>query len=293
MKKILAFLFFIPLLVFAQELDAKVTVNYDKLPTTNKDILASFGQSIEDYLNNNRYSGEDWKYDKIRCTFNVFFMSASDETHYSAQVNVTSVRPVEKTTNPSLMFNILDNSWEFQYERGQSMFFTPDVDPLTDFLDFYAYVIIGLNEDSFTQMGGTKYFTEALNVALLAGNSAGSKGWERNSNSYSRRGLVEDLLNERYRVFREDYFDYHYNGLDLLTVKKKEAQNTIVKLIDNIEVMRKKYNVYGVLMKAFFDAKHGEIVNVLADLNEKQVFHKLRRIDPPHQTKYDEVIKRE
>lgn len=293
MKKLLAAFLLITTLISAQELDAKVTVNFEKLPAVNKDLLVNFAQNIQDYLNNTHYTGDDWKYDKIKCTFNVFFMSASDETHYSAQVNVTSVRPVERSANPSLMFNVLDNSWDFVYERGQSMFFTQDYDPLTDFLDFYAFVIIGLNEDSFGELGGTRYFNEALNIALLGGNDSRSKGWEKNSNSYSRRGLVEDLLNERYRVFREDYFDYHYNGLDLITVKKKEAQQNIIKLIDNLDAMRKKYNVYGVLMKAFFDAKHGEIVNMLADLNEKQVFHQLKRIDPPHQVKYDEVIKRE
>jgi len=293
MKKILAFLFFIPIILSAQELDARVTANFDKLPVVNKGQLGGFAQSIEDYLNNNRYSGEDWKWDKIKCTFNVFFMSAPDETHYTAQVNVTSIRPVERSTSPSLMFNILDNSWEFQFERDQSMFFTPDVDPLTDFLDFYAYVIIGLNEDSFSKLGGTKYYTEALNLALLNGNNSSAKGWDKNSKSYSRRGLVEDLLNERYRVFREDYFDYHYNGLDLFSTDKKKAQKNIIKLVDNLEVLRSKYNVYGVLMKAFFDAKHGEIVSMLSDITEKQVFHKLRKIDPPHQVKYDEVINRE
>lgn len=293
MKKLLSLFFLLPVLLCAQELDAKVTVNFDKLPVVNKDVLANFGQAIEDYINSNRYTGEDWRYDKIRCTFNVFFMNATDETHYSAQVSVSSVRPVERTSNPSLMLNVLDNGWEFQYERGQSINFTPDFDPLTDFLDYYAYIIIGLNEDSFVELGGTRYFSRALDIVLLGANSSNSKGWERNSNSYSRRGLVDDLLNERYRGFREDFFQYHYNGLDLLTYKKKQAQDNMVKLIETLNQMKTKLNVYGVLMKVFFDAKNGEITNVLGDMPDKSIFHMLRKLDPPHQTKYDEVLRKE
>ncbi|MCX6149359.1 MAG: DUF4835 family protein [Ignavibacteriales bacterium] len=290
MKKfILAFLF-LPGFLISQELDATVTTNVEKLSIGSKDRIINFSEDIQNYLNNTRFSGDAWNFDKIKCSFNIFFSGSSDETHYSAQINITSLRPVEKSGSPTIMLNVIDNTWEFQYQSGQSMYFSPDYDPLTDFLDYYAFLIIGLNEDSFTELGGSQYFTQAYNQAVFDASYSSSAGWETKGNSYNRRGLIEDLVSEKYRPFREDCFNYHYNGLDIFTTKKEEAVQNIVKLIKNLETLKAKVDIGGVLIKTFFDAKSSEIVNYLKDYPDKMIFKSLKKIDPPHTQKYDEAM---
>lgn len=282
------FLLLLPSFILAQELNAKVSINTEKLPNRNRELLSNFAQVVEDYLNNTRYTGNVWEGEKIRCSFTIFFESAPDETHYSAQVSVTSQRPVYKSPSSTPMLKVMDNSWDFVYERGQSMYFSrSDFSPLTSFLDFYAYLIIGLDYDSFNMLGGSDYYDQAFNITLLGANSQFSNGWIKGSGIYSRRGIIEDLVNEKYRQFREDFFDYHYNGLDL---GKKQTQDAMVKMIKNLETMRTKLDVKGVLLRSFFDAKVTEIVSNLRDYPDKSVFAMLKRIDPPHIARYDEAM---
>lgn len=297
MKYLLALLLLLPVCLYSQELDVQVKVNTEKLPTTNKDLLSNFGQEIQDYLNNTRFTGDNWEGDRIKCSLNVFFDNATDETHYSAQVSITSLRPIYKSNRASLMINVLDNQWNFVYERGQSMYYNQSVfDPLTSFLNFYAYIIIGLDADSYNMLGGSQLFTQAYNITLLGANSTQPAGWEKSTTPYNRRGLIEDLINEKYRTFREDYFNYHYNGLDIFALgpqDKQKAQDNIAKLIKDLDVLRTKQDIRGILMKVFFDTKSGEIVNYMSDYPDKTIFATLKKIDPAHISKYDEALERQ
>lgn len=297
MKYLLVALLLMPVCLFSQELDAIVKVNYEKLPTTNKDLLTNFAQDVQDYLNHNRFTGDTWDGDRIKCSFNIFFDNASDETHYSAQVSITSLRPIYKSSKSSLMLNVLDNAWSFTYQRGQSMYLNQSVfDPLTSFLDFYAYLIIGLDNDSFNMLGGSPFFSQAYNVTLLGANSNVPQGWEKSTSPYNRRGLIEDLINEKYRTFREDFFQYHYNGLDIFSQgpqEKQKAQENIAKLIKDLDILRTKQDIRGILMKVFFDTKYAEIINYMSDYPDKTIFATLKKIDPAHISKYDEALQRQ
>lgn len=291
MKYLLCFLLLFPVLLFSQELDATVSINTEKLTTQNRDLLIGFENALEEYLNNTRFTGNAWQGGRIRCAFNIFFVSGDDQNHYAAQINVTSLRPIHKTKTSSLMLNVMDTNWEFIYERGQSFYFnTMDFNSLTSFLDFYAFLIIGLDNDSYEQLSGTSAYSQALNIAVLGSSSTFTKGWERNSNSYNRRVLADDLLSEKFRQFRENFFDYHYNGLDLMSTDRQTGISNVVKLINNLEVAYVKRDLRGVLMKVFFDTKSTEIVNVLKGYQDKNIFAVLKKIDPGHISKYDEAM---
>lgn len=285
-------MFFILLLysvTLAQELNCKVTVNYESIPVVNRELLADFAQTIEDYLNKTRFS-EKWEGDKIECAFNIFFIGASSDVNYSAQAVITSQRPVYNSEKNSLMLSINDGQWSFIYEKNQTLYATQSVfDPLTSFLDYYAYIIIGSDMDSYDELAGNPFFTKAFDIVNLGANSGFRTGWEKSSSSYSRRGLVEDLLNEKYRPFREAYFHYHYNGLDIMADKRSHAIKNIIKLVDILEVLRSKVDINSVLLKTFFDSKSGEIIENLKTYPDKSIFKKLRKIDPSHALKYDDA----
>lgn len=287
-----ALVFFI--LIFAsslqsQELNCRVIVNFESIPVNNRELLTNFAQSIEDYLNKTRFT-DKWDGDKIDCTFNIFFTGASSDVNYNAQAVITSQRPIYNSDKNSLMLSINDGQWSFVYEKNQTLYSNQSVfDPLTSFLDFYAYVIIGFDLDSYDELSGNVFFTKAFDIVNLGANSGARLGWEKSSSSYSRRGLVEDLLNEKYRPFREAFFNYHYNGLDLLKDKKTLALKNIVKLVDVLEVLRTKVDINSVLIKVFFDAKSGEIIENLKTYSDKSIFKKLKKVDPSRALKYEEA----
>ena len=293
MKKLLAVLLLLPSFLFGQELNATVMVNMDQLEQAARDRLVNFQQQIQDYLNNTKFTGAPWQGDKISCSFNIFFTSANEDVKYSAQLVVTSQRPIEGTQKNSLMLNILDNSWSFKYEKNQAMYFNQNnFDPLASLLDYYAYIIIGFDGDSYYNLGGSDYFSKAFDLTLLGTQSAYSDGWAAKSTPFNRRVLLDNLLSAKYQQFRQDYFDYHYNGIDLFYNKdsRATAMMNIVKLIKDLAKVRDQLDPRSVLLKVFFDAKAGEIVDYLKDYPDKSIFAVLKKIDPPHTSKYEEAL---
>jgi hypothetical protein len=298
MKKILFLLvvsFFINFSLKAQELDAEVVINYEQLPTGGKERLDNFKYQVQDYLNNNKFTGQAWDGDKIKCNFNIFFTGWGSETSYTAQLVVSSQRPIEGSSRSSLMLSLLDNKWSFTYEKNQAMYFNQtDFDPLVSFLDYYAYIIIGFDMDSYYKLGGSDYFSKALEIAVRGGSSKFSDGWQSESTSYNRRGLVDNLLNAKYQQLRMDVFDYHYNGIDLINDPQNQqtAYNNIVKLVNNLFKAKDQLDARSVYLKVFFDAKAGEMAEYLKNYPGKEnVVSMLKKIDPAHTTKYEEALK--
>ncbi len=290
MKVIIFFIFLFPVLNFAQELSAKVTVNFEQLQNDQKDRLKNFGQEVEEYLNNTQFTEDTWEWDKINCKLSIFFTSGGD-THYSAQVVIISQRGIEGSDSKSLMLNVLDPSWNFTYEEGQAMSFRQsDFDPFLSFIDFYAYIIIGLDNNSYEMEGGSGMFSKALELVLRGSTSPNSKGWDYKATAYNKRGLVQESLNANYKQFWDDYYNYHYNGIDIYYRDKVTAQANIVKLINDLASRLNRLDPRSVLLRVFFNAKAGEIVNYLKDYKDKSIFSTLIKIDNSHIQKYQDAL---
>jgi hypothetical protein len=292
-RNIIFFLFLISSVTIAQELNCKVIVNYESLPVVNRELLTDFAPVIEDYMNRTRFTNEEWQGPKIPCTINIFFTSASSEVNYTAQVVVVSQRPIYNTGNFSPILTVNDNTWSFKYERGQSLYTQSTFDPITSFLDYYANIIIGLDWDTYEPLGGTPFFSRAFDIVNLGNTSAFAAGWQQTSSTtYSRWSLVADLLNDRYRGFREAFYNYHYNGVDIFHDDRELALENIAGLVNTLEQMRTKVDLNSVLIRTFFDSKNGELADYLVNFQDPEIFQTLKRIDPRHASRYDEALSR-
>jgi hypothetical protein len=275
---------------FAQELNCKVTVNMEKLQSSAKDPLIVFQKTVEDYLDKTKFTTDIWEGGKIECSMNILFQTG-DNPNYTAQVVVSSQRPLYHSTKNSLMINVNDGSWRFTYQKDQPLNSNQSIyDPITSFLDYYAYVIIGLDADSYDKLGGTRYFAKALDLVNLGATSAFSDGWQNSSASFSRRGLVEDLMSEKYRSFREAFYEYHYNGLDVFNWNQNIAIKNMSKLVFAIDNIRAKSDINTVLMKVFFDSKNGEMAESFKVYPNRDIYKTLKKIDPAHSKKYDDAL---
>ena len=291
MKKILSIVFILYTALAAQELQATVTLNYQNLPVANKESLVNLENEIETYLNTTRFTGSDWKYNyKIKCDFNISIISASDEVNYSAQAVIVSQRQIYKSSNISPMLRIFDNNWMFTYEKNQPLYFNPlTFNSIASFLDYYAYVIIGMEQDSWEKFAGSVYFNKAFDIVNLGSGTRFSKGWESTSGNYNRKDLMENLLSEKFRTVREAFSDYHY-GIDQAQKNRAAGQKKIVGFIKTLKSLESKLDVRSILIKTIFDAKNGEIVDYLRDYPDKEIFKILKSIDPPHASKYEELL---
>jgi hypothetical protein len=295
MKKLLVGLvlvMFLPEFVISQELDATVTVNAEQLESASRDRLNNFKTQVESYLNNTKFTAQAWDGDRIKCSFNIFFLTSIDESNYTAQLVVTSQRNIYKAQRSSLMLNIMDNAWQLNFQKNQAMYFKQvDFDPLLSFLDYYAYIIIGFDMDSYYALGGNDYFQKALDITSKGANSSANKGWGYESTVFNRRALLDNIFSSNYLQFRQDFFNYHYNGLDIYNSPEKQtAIDNMVKLIKDLEVKKDVIDSRSVLLKVFFDAKAAEIVDYLKGNTDKTIFTSLKKVDPPHSSKYNEGL---
>jgi hypothetical protein len=271
----------------AQELRCDVTVNTEALPSAVRDLLRDFESDVERYLNGTRYTDEEMLGDRITCTFDIFFRTSPSENRYTAQVFIGSQRTVyannEPTQRTTPVLRIMDEKWEFIYAPGQRMRYDEfSADPLTDFLDFYAYLIIGMDLESYEPASGDPSFRKALNICNGASAlSVGAGEYQFVAGAFSRFGMAEELTNARYAPIREAINVYHMEGLDELATKEFDALATI-------DRVRQVQNPTSVLVKQFFNAKNREIADAFQRYPDPSVYDRLGEYDPEHLTVYRE-----
>lgn len=287
---LLTFTVFFPNYTPAQEFDCEITVNYESIPTSHRDYLVEFADVVKKYINNHRWTEDEFGDERIRCTLHIFFLSVTGDNRYSAQVFIGSQRPIYGTERSTGVVRIFDDKWDFAYTKNQPLYHNLfQFDPLATFLDFYAYVILGYDYDSYESMKGTPFFQKALDIVRLGQSSGGSRGWERTASSvYSRAGLVDELLSAKFPMFREALYRYHSEGLDLSKSDPVEAQVNIAGVIEDLVKFKKQLNERSLALKIFFDTKYQEIAEALIGYPDKKLFDRLGEIDPTHQSTYEE-----
>lgn len=274
---------------FAQEIAAKVTVNFESLQTEFREKLVNFSSQIEDYINKNKWTDIKWEGPRIPVSIQIYFRSGNLSNRYTAQVVISSQRPIYQSEKSTLMLKLIDPNWEFIYEKNQVFLFNPDLfEPLTGFINYYIYMILGIDSDSYEEFGGTKFFNRALSIAYQGASSNFSSGWTQGEGSFNRLDFVLDYLNEKYQNFRKSFYEYHYNGLDLASEKPDLPIKSLLSFIKVIEDLRSKVFSRSMLLKVFFDTKYLEFCELLKDYPDKSVYDRLKKIDPAHISTYDE-----
>lgn len=293
MVRIMFLLLLVATTVSAQ-FDCDIIVNYDNVSQV-RDRLVTFEQDLENYINSNTWSSADMGGEKIKCTFTIFFVGATGDNSYQAQAFIGSSRSVYAGSAPSdrksPVVRLFDDKWEFTYVKGQTLQRNDSqFDPLTDFLDFYLYLILGFDFDSFEKQGGTQYFQRAYTLLNQAPSS--SKGWDRGSaTAYSKFSLIEEINNPKYQPFREGFYQYHYRGLDLLATKPEAAFRNMASLIEKIAELKKTSNPKSILFRTFFEAKYEELAEVFKRYPDTSLLQLLTAVDPAHLNAYDQAMR--
>lgn len=291
--------------IISQELDPTVDVTLDKVNSDARDRLVNFKNEVTDYLAKTKFTNEDIINDirskpyKIKCNFSVFFTNAVGFDYYEAQVVITSQRFIyhslvnygsEKTIP---LLRIKDESWQFSYIKGQGMIHDElRFNNLTSFLDYYAYLIIAYDDDSWELKLGTKRFQKAQDVVNLAVANQQTTGWADNTlTKASRNTYLSDILNSKYDNFRKAIWIYHFCGIDSIYWSKRQALDRIAQALELIGQVRKT-EIRSFTIKSFFESKYLEIAQTMVDYYDKTIFKRLGEIDPDHVSTYDEYSRK-
>jgi hypothetical protein len=247
----------------SQELNCTVTVNSQKLSNANQQVFKTLETSLTEFVNKTSWTNQAFKQnEKINCSMYIT-LSSNNSDQFTGTIQVQSSRLIFNSTYASPIFNFNDKDFNFRYNEFETLIFNPaEFDSnLVSVVSFYAYVILGMDADSFVPMSGDSYFATAQNIANVAQQS-GNKGWNQSDGNQSRYYLINDLVSPTYGEIRQSSFMYH-SGLDLMSNDLKAAKEKIKLSLLNVGKLNAvKPNAF--LTRVFFDAKSDEIASIFS-----------------------------
>ena len=282
----------------AQELYCNVQVSAQKIQGSNREIFQSMQRDIYEFMNGMVWTDNLFSFsERIDCNIliNLDDQLSADEFNGTLQVQLS--RPAYNTTYESTVLNFMDNNFRFKYVEFEPLEFNPNAytTNLVSVLAYYAYLIIGMDYDTFSPLGGTPYFQIAEKIVNNA-QGAPEAGWKpydgsRNRNRY---WLVKNILNEEYSGVREFVYQYHILGLDKLESDAPQARTNIYESLKLLqEVYRQRPDPYMYYMSIILEAKVNELVNIFTPgfPDEKnRVVQILVEIDPANEKKYQQIL---
>ncbi|QHS54406.1 DUF4835 family protein [Mucilaginibacter sp. 14171R-50] len=286
----IAVLFFTCCAVQAQDLNARVKVVAPKIQVTNKRVLQTLETAMKDFLNGRKWSADDIApQERIDCNFVLNITAWDGSSNFTGELQVQSSRPVFNTAYSTTLLNINDKDFDFTYTEGQTIDYSDQnfQSNLSSVMAFYAYIIVGMDYDSFSKYGGTPYFLNAQTVAINA-QTTSFKGWKAFDSNLNRYWLAENLNNKLYNNLREFIYNYHRNGLDMMANDAAKSRRYISSILPVLsQVDRKRLGSYFPL--AFFTAKNAELVSIFSNASPQdrmQAMNTLSLADPANGGKY-------
>ena len=279
---------------FAQELRCRVNIQYNEIANADKDMYNTLRSSIEDFMNSQVWTTQTFEeQEKIEVKLSLR-ITAQSSKNFTGTLQVQSSRPVYNSTYTTTLFNHVDDKISFQYEENEPLEFSENafVSNLSSTLAYYAYLVIGLDFDSFSPNGGMEYFQKAQNV-VTAAQANDEAGWSSSSrDDKTRYWLVENLLNSTYSSFHTAMYKYHRLGLDVMYDKPEEGRKEVYNGVAELEkVFKQKPSSY--LLTAFFYAKKDEIIQMYSEGNpdeKNRMVTLAKKLNPSNINDYEKIL---
>ncbi len=275
-----------------QELNCSVEVNSDKISGTDKSVFTTLQTAITEYMNNTQWGNAQFlANERIECKL-FFTISSYDGTTMSGDLQIQSTRPVYNSTYTTTLINFKDENIEFDYQENEPLIFSENSmeSELTAILNYYAYLILAIDFDSFSPNGGESYYEKAANVVNMA-QSSGGKGWKAFEDNRNRSAVLSAFTDPSTKEIRTLLYDYHRKGLDEMVLSPDKGKSVITK---SLEILKQIYDVnpMSVALSMFKDAKLDELVNVYSksNMSERQsVYELLYPLYPTERERLDKI----
>ncbi len=279
----------------AQELEATVKVNPQKVLTADPKIFATLEQTIREFMNNQKWTDDIFEQDeRIKCNLllTITDQSPTDPNYFVAELAIQASRPIYGSNYETVTFNLIDRNISLSYEQYQPVAYSRNSynDNLSSILSFYAFIIIGMDYDSFSPLGGEKYFQLAQEVVSTVPQSIASrdKGWNSLSNNQNRFWIAENLLSPRVKPFRQAMYDYHRNGLDVMSTDLAKGRLAMADALQKVAEVNQAYP-NSAIVQLFNSTKSTELIEIFKKgtaQEQDKVIQVMSRVDPSGASKY-------
>lgn len=293
-KLIVLLLICLPALVSGQEFMCQVSVNAAQVEGSEKKVFQTLQTAVYEFINNRKWTNYVYRpEERIECSMLITITERVSSDQFKGRINVVLQRPVYKTSYNTNLLNLVDKDFDFKYVELEPLEYNDDVytSNLTSMVAYYLYIMLGIDADTFTKLGGTPYYEKARGVVNAAQNSP-ERGWKSFESQKNRYWLVENLMNNTYSAYREGLYSYHRLGLDLMSENMDLGRSGINDCLENVQkVNREKTGLY--ITQVFIDAKNEEIINIYsqaAPMDKTKAINIMKEIDPANGSKYQQIM---
>jgi hypothetical protein len=286
----------------AQELQARVTVLSNRVATTvDRKIFTTLQTQLTNLLNNRKWTSDIYQpQEKIECSFILNIESMVETNIYKATLSIQAARPVYGSTYKASMVNFQDPDVTFKYQEFQPLEFNEARVQGTDagaanlpaIFAYYAYMIIGLDYDSFALKGGESYFRKALNIVNNAPEGKGVQGWKMFDGLRNRFWLAENVTSNRNNLIHDVFYGYYRNGLDYLMDNEDQAHTAVLAALVQLQTFAQD-NQNSMIQQFFLQSKFAELSGIFkkAKAADKQkALELLTFLDAANAPKYKEAL---
>lgn len=293
MHKLLIFLTILTSTVLtAQELNCTVSVIAQQTGNDNNVVFRTLERQLTEFINNTKWTETSFgPEERINCSM-VINVNQYNNDAFSATLQVSSSRPVFGSTYNSPVYNYNDKTFNFQYLEFQNLVYNPIQfeSNLISVLAFHVHMILGIDADTFALNGGDEYFKQAQVIATYSQQLNG-QGWKLEDGLQSRFALIDNLMSPTFKQIRTGMYNYHRNGLDLMSDDLKKGKTEIAKVVTELNKIH-SIRPNSFLMRVFFDAKADEMMDIFSggpSINIAETINILNRIAPMHSQKWRNI----
>jgi hypothetical protein len=288
---------------FSQELQARISVNASRVNSSiDKKVFVTLQSQLNNFLNNRKWTNDKFEAnEKIECSFLLNIESVVDANTYKASLIIQAARPVYNSSYKAALINFQDPDIAFKYIEFQPIDFSDNrvqgtdalAANLTACLAYYAYMILGLDYDSFSPKGGDAFYQKALNIVNNAPEGSNISGWRAFDGLRNRYWMNENLINSRNNILHDVIYSYYRAALDKMYDTEKEARTNMLQALTQLDAFNKE-TPNTMFVQFFLQTKVDELIGIFKNgtANEKsKAADILSRLDVGNSLRYKQEIR--
>lgn len=284
-------LMLMPLRPDAQELNCTVEIDVSSL-SSNQQVFETLREAVNEYMNNTKFTTAQFSpNEKIECRLFLTVKEYTDDV-VKGDLQIQSTRPVYNSSYTTTLINFKDNKIEFAYRENEPLVFSETTmeSNLTAILNYYAYLILAIDFDSFSPRGGQPYFDRLATIVQLA-QSSGETGWKAFEDNRNRSAVLSAFTDPNTEGMRDMIYQYHRRGLDEMSMSPDKGRATITQALETLRKVAQTAPM-SVALPMWRDAKLDELINVYSKGSQSerdQVYDLLMQLYPTEQIRLNDI----
>ena len=265
----------------AQELQAKVTINHNQIQGTDASVFDNLQETLEQFINDKQWTNLQFqKHERIVCNFNITVTKYDQSANqFTCQALIQANRPVWNSAYTTTIYNNRDNDFAFEFAQFDQLEFNEEVieNQLVALIAYYAYLIIGIDLDTFAPMGGEDVLQRCMNLVNNAQN-LNYPGWKAFDNDRNRFAIINDYLDGGLQPFRQLQYDYYRKGLDEMSTNVERGRTNVTTALEECLKKAHENKPLSMLPQIWTDYKKDELANIYkgkGTQNEKEKVYEI------------------